>query len=187
MAVDNIARLIAAGGALATTANMSVAYASYRRKRPTVTLRKVRPRRFSDVLYFTAELKNRSEVEVRITRVHAQLFVDEWHTRSTRRGATARYKVTKPARTVFLYPGAQEEETVALEPFGHARRGWNPRSCTASIDEIQPVAARLTVHLSNGRTVTSTKVALPPGAFACACPTCEAGGRQLALFNDPPQ
>lgn len=33
---DNVARLIAAGSALGTVANMAVAYATYRGKRPTL-------------------------------------------------------------------------------------------------------------------------------------------------------
>ncbi|MFD8609594.1 hypothetical protein [Streptomyces sp. NPDC059631] len=35
---DNVARLIAAGSALATAANMSVSYATYRKKRPRLVV-----------------------------------------------------------------------------------------------------------------------------------------------------
>jgi hypothetical protein len=191
---DNVARLIAAGSAVATALNMSVSIATYRRKRPTVKVhspairqaivtvpaggvrvtggRHVPRTRTITVPSLSAELRNRSEVDVKITAATVILFAEKWEPIRNRRARGQKRLVETYFGRCALTMLTTEQYT--LEPFGRGYMSWRLEEPPQFANGLHPAKAAVSVTLSNGHTAESGRIPIPRGYFACQCTQCAA-------------
>ncbi|MFV5995058.1 hypothetical protein ACNPQM_22040 [Streptomyces sp. NPDC056231] len=189
---DNLARLIAAGSAIATALNMSLSYATYKRKRPSLSIScsygtsdeqwSDRPTTVRPGVW--VDLKNRGETPVAIDSVGLEFQWDKqpatWRDRLRRQHPDyVRWMITavtpRPEDGDFPY---------TLNAFDD-KRGFPlfVPGCVKDTTRIGPDArGRLQIALSGGRRIYTPWSPLYP-KYVCACPSCWTGDEQLT-FDD---
>ncbi|MFJ8085369.1 hypothetical protein ACIQ6Y_32880 [Streptomyces sp. NPDC096205] len=196
---DNVARLIAADSALATAANMLVAWATYRRKRARLTVKA------SETAFFTTDgpgrtfrsrpsfhllLANQGEAAVKVdwayfsARTASRWGVPRWAMRGTT-SVSDRLRFPSP---IGLEPVDGEPKFTAF-PFELA--GFDEElvhlvlpHCLGHWDELpRRMKYRVILIISSGRHVRTSWQRLRFAELPCTCPSCRSDHQQLS-FED---
>ncbi|WP_309052780.1 hypothetical protein [Streptomyces sp.] len=184
---DNVARLIAGGSALFTACNMAVSYATYRRKRPSISFRAdewgVTDLEGGRWPAFRLTLANRGEATIKVEDVSYEF---RWHEEP--RTLTDRIKGRR------LYNGhglhglgvpVWEELDIPLElgSFEHVQITLVFANCTRNLVEEEGLVGRVRILLSGGRTLAGRWTKPNPEQYVCPCAVCRQRGVQLS-FDD---
>lgn len=199
---DNIARLIGASAALVSAANMAVSYATYKRKRPRLSVthsgstlisatpggRTLHVRRSVELV-----LENRGETEVRIRDavlwarvVPERRALGPWAKYSTLVGCEWLSFPEKSNAHPLASPDITEFP-IRLTGFRDEMVSLRLPECLAAWGSPSgPVKYRVAVSMLTGRSIYTEWCRLPESWLPCCCPTCERDGAQLS-FDDVQQ
>lgn len=151
---DNVARWIAGASALGTALNMSLAFMTYRRVRPRLTVKVEATHRDSsgvsaeyrspdfDGVHFGVRLVNRSATAVEVERLALNII-----------HRPRRFRRTEPVFSI-----SKSMEGTTLGPMGGARTTVHLKDEYYEPLELESLRAYVTVELSSGREVRSKQV-----------------------------
>ncbi|MFD5570467.1 hypothetical protein [Streptomyces cadmiisoli] len=187
---DNIARLIATGAAVAAAANTSVAYATYRRKRPRIVL-KAEP-----VWIFLVEgesgsavdllLTNRGEADIEVRLVGLESHSDHVpYSGLFNRIRRRRFATSISYNELVHVPTAADEFPTTLKPFHEQELTFRLPPCVKGLSELRGEPRhRVKVQFGGYPPVYSAWLDFG-GALECACAHCTAEPQQRTLDDLP--
>ncbi|KAB7835791.1 hypothetical protein [Streptomyces mobaraensis] len=184
---DNVARLIAAGSALAAVSNMAVSYAAYRRKHPRISFKAeewgVSDQEGNRWPAFRVTLANRGEGAIKVEDISYEF---RWHEQP--RTLTNRFigrRQYHGSGVHGLGVPVWEDLGIPLElgSFEHAQITLVFANCTRVLLEKEWLVGRVRVLLSGGRTLAGRWLTPDPRQYECPCEVCRQQGMQLS-FDD---